>query len=45
MGAADAALLHAAAFPPAALMSAVRNVRRSPDLTLDKVLALARIFG
>jgi len=32
-------------FSPAAIVAAVRNLRRSPDLTMDKVLALARIFG
>jgi catechol 2,3-dioxygenase-like lactoylglutathione lyase family enzyme len=32
-------------FSPAALVAAVRNLRRVPDLTLDKVLTLARIFG
>jgi len=32
-------------FSPAAMLAAVRNVRRVPDLTLDKLLTLARIFG
>ncbi len=32
-------------FSPAAMVAAVRNLRRSPDLTLDKVLTLARLFG
>jgi hypothetical protein len=32
-------------FTPAAMLAAVRNLRRSPDLTLEKVLTLARIFG
>ena len=32
-------------FTPAAMMAAIRNVQRSPDLTLDKLLTLARIFG
>lgn len=32
-------------FSPAAMVAAARNLRQSPDLTLDKVLALARIFG
>jgi catechol 2,3-dioxygenase-like lactoylglutathione lyase family enzyme len=29
----------------AAVLTAVRNLRRSPDLTLEKVRALARLFG
>lgn len=32
-------------FTPAAMLSAIRNLRRSPDLTLEKVLTLGRIFG
>lgn len=32
-------------FTPAAVLAAWRNLRRVPDLTLDKVLTLARIFG
>ena len=32
-------------FTPAAMLAAVRNLRRSPDLTLEKMLTLARIFG
>jgi catechol 2,3-dioxygenase-like lactoylglutathione lyase family enzyme len=32
-------------FTPRALASAVRNVRRIPDLDLQKLLTLARIFG
>jgi catechol 2,3-dioxygenase-like lactoylglutathione lyase family enzyme len=32
-------------FTPAALLAAVRNLRRSPDLSLHKLLTLARIFG
>jgi catechol 2,3-dioxygenase-like lactoylglutathione lyase family enzyme len=32
-------------FSPAAMVAAVRNLRRSPDLTLDKMLTLARLFG
>lgn len=32
-------------FSPASIVAAVRNLRRSPDLTLDKVLTLARLFG
>jgi catechol 2,3-dioxygenase-like lactoylglutathione lyase family enzyme len=30
---------------PAAALAAVRNVRRVPDLTIDKLLTLARLFG
>jgi hypothetical protein len=32
-------------FTPAELLAAVRNVRRGPDLTLRKLVALARVFG
>ncbi|MFI5297621.1 MAG: VOC family protein [Polyangiales bacterium] len=32
-------------FTPAAMLAALRNVRRVPDLTVDKLLTLARIFG
>ena len=32
-------------FTPAAVLAALRNLRRSPDLNLQKVLTLARIFG
>jgi catechol 2,3-dioxygenase-like lactoylglutathione lyase family enzyme len=32
-------------FTPAAILAGMRSLRRSPDLTLDKVLTLARIFG
>ena len=32
-------------FTPAAMLSAVKNLRQSPDLTLQKVFTLARIFG
>jgi catechol 2,3-dioxygenase-like lactoylglutathione lyase family enzyme len=32
-------------FTPAAMLAAVRNVQRVPDLTLDKLLTLARLFG
>jgi catechol 2,3-dioxygenase-like lactoylglutathione lyase family enzyme len=32
-------------FTPAKVLAAVRNLRRSPDLTLEKVLTLARIFS
>jgi catechol 2,3-dioxygenase-like lactoylglutathione lyase family enzyme len=32
-------------FTPRAMLSAVRNLRHSPDLTVDKLLTLARLFG
>lgn len=32
-------------FTPAAMLAAARNLRRSPDLSLEKILTLARIFG
>jgi catechol 2,3-dioxygenase-like lactoylglutathione lyase family enzyme len=32
-------------FTPAAMLSAVKNLRQSPDLTLRKAFTLARIFG
>jgi catechol 2,3-dioxygenase-like lactoylglutathione lyase family enzyme len=32
-------------FTPRTMLSAVRNVRRSPDLDVHKLLTLARIFG
>jgi hypothetical protein len=30
---------------PAAIVAAVRHLRRSPDLTLNKLVTLARVFG
>ena len=32
-------------FTPGAVFAAIRNLRRSPDLDLEKALTLARIFG
>jgi hypothetical protein len=32
-------------FTPRTMLSAVHNLRKSPDLTLDKLLTLARMFG
>lgn len=32
-------------FTPRAMLSAVHNLRHSPDLTVDKLLTLARLFG
>jgi glyoxalase/bleomycin resistance protein/dioxygenase superfamily protein len=32
-------------FTPAVMLAALRNVRRGPDLTLRKLVALARVFG
>jgi catechol 2,3-dioxygenase-like lactoylglutathione lyase family enzyme len=32
-------------FTPAAMLAAFRSLRRSPDLTLEKVITLARMFG
>jgi catechol 2,3-dioxygenase-like lactoylglutathione lyase family enzyme len=32
-------------FTPAEMLAALRNLRRAPDLTLKKLVALARVFG
>jgi hypothetical protein len=45
MGRADPSSFTRPRFTPAAMLAALRHLRRSPDLTLEKVLTLARIFG